>query len=74
MNIGYFLLYTFLGAGVWNSILSFLGYFIHNQQALIDKYSYELSYLLLSLVVLFFAYIVIKQVVKRNKNRRGRCK
>lgn len=70
MNIGYFLLYTFLGAGVWNSVLTFLGFIIHDQQDLIDKYSYELSYLLLLLLVLFIVYVVIKQTVKWKKNRK----
>ena len=69
MNMGSFLLYTFFGAGIWNAILAFLGYIAHGQQDLINKYSHELSYVLLALVVLFIAYIVIKQTVKRNKKR-----
>ena len=69
MNMGSFLLYTFFGAGIWNAILAFLGYIAHGQQDLINKYSHELSYVFLALVVLFIAYIVIKQTVKRNKKR-----
>ena len=71
MKIPDFLLYTFLGAGIWNAILAFLGYILQGQQDLINKYSHELSYLFLALVVLFIVYVVIKQVVKKKKNRRG---
>ena len=70
MNIPNFLLYTFIGAGIWNAILAFLGYILHGQQDLINKYSHELSYIFLLLVVLFIGYVVVKQVVKKNKSRR----
>jgi membrane protein DedA with SNARE-associated domain len=70
MNMPSFLLYTFLGAGIWNTILAFLGYILHGQQDLINKYSHELSYLFLVLVGLFIAYVVIKQAVKRKKSKR----
>lgn len=69
MNIASFLLYTFLGAGIWNAILAYLGYILHGQQDLINKYSHELSYVFLALVALFIAYVVIKQVLKRRKSK-----
>lgn len=69
MNIVSFLFYTFVGAGIWNVILALLGYIAHGQQDLINKYTHELSYLFLGLVVLFIAYIIIKQLVKRNRVR-----
>jgi membrane protein DedA with SNARE-associated domain len=37
---------------------------------LINKYSHELSYVFLALIVLLIAYVVIKQAVKRNMKRR----
>ena len=67
MNIISFLLYTFVGVGIWNVILAFLGYVAHGQQDLINKYTHELSYVFLGLVVLFIAYVVIKQLVKRRR-------
>ncbi len=67
MNIVSFLFYTFVGAGIWNVILAFLGYVAHGQQDLINKYTHELSYVFLGLVVLFIAYVVIKQLVKRRR-------
>ena len=67
MNIVSFMFYTFVGAGIWNIILALLGYIAHGQQDLINKYTHELSYVFLSLVVLFIAYVVIKQLVKRRR-------
>ena len=67
MNIPSFLLFTFLGAGIWNAILAFVGYVVHGQQDLINKYTHQLSYVFLGIVVLFFAYLVIKQMIKRNR-------
>lgn len=70
MNIASFLLYTFIGAGIWNVILALVGYIAHGQQELINKYTHELSYLLLGVVILFIGYVVIRQLMKRNKNRK----
>ena len=67
MNIPSFLLFTFIGAGIWNAILAFVGYIAHGQQDLINKYSHELSYVFLGLIALFIAYVVIKQVMNKNK-------
>lgn len=67
MNIPSFLLFTFIGAGIWNAILAFVGYIAHGQQDLINRYSHELSYVFLGLIALFIAYVVIKQVMNKNK-------
>ena len=37
MHFGWFLFYTFLGAGIWNIILALLGYITHGQKDLIDQ-------------------------------------
>ena len=72
MNIASFLLYTFLGAGIWNAILAYLGYILHGQQDLINKYSHELSYIFLLVVALFIGFIVIKQATKRKKSKNSK--
>lgn len=70
MKITSFLLYTCLGSGIWNIILAVLGYIAHGQQDLINKYSDELSYVLLVLGVVFVAYLVWKSVkAKKNKKK-----
>lgn len=67
MNISSFLFYTFIGAGIWNIILAFLGYVAHGQKELINRYTHELSIIFVGLVVLFALYVIIKQVVKRQR-------
>lgn len=58
MKLSTFLLYTCLGSCLWNIILAILGYAVQGQKDLINKYSHELSIILLLLGVLFVAYLV----------------
>lgn len=67
MNIFSFMLYTILGAGIWNIILALLGYIAQGQQDLIDRYSHELSYIILALLAIFVIYFVVKLIIKRKK-------
>lgn len=72
MNLASFLLYTFIGAGIWNAILAFVGYIAQGQQELINEYSHELSYLFLAIIVLIIIYVIIKQVIKKKKIKKKR--
>lgn len=67
MNFGQFLLYTFLGASIWNVILALLGYIAHGQMDLIHEYSHELSIAIMALLGVVVVYFVVKTVVKRCK-------
>ena len=67
MHIGQFLLYTFLGAGVWNIVLALLGYIAHGQMDLIHAYSHELSIAIMALLGIVVVYFVVKAVIKRCK-------
>ena len=73
MHFGWFLFYTFLGAGIWNIVLALLGYITRGQKELIDAYSHELSIAILALLALVVAYIIIKAIIKRVKKSRGSC-
>jgi len=64
MNIGSFILYTTLGAGIWNSTLALIGYLAHGQADLINAYSHELSLIVLALVGLAIIWFVAKKVLK----------
>ena len=66
MPFGQFLLYTFLGAFLWNTVLAILGYVAHGQADLINEYSHELSIVLIALFGIGIAYVVIKHVCKRS--------
>lgn len=65
MHFGAFLLYTFLGAFVWNCILALLGYVAHGQMDLITQYSHELSVAILILLGAVIVYFVAKALIKR---------
>ena len=67
MNLGSFILYTTLGAGIWNTILAFIGYLAHGQADLINKYSHELSLVVLALVGLAAIWFIVKALIKRKK-------
>ena len=67
MHFGWFLLYTFLGAGIWNVVLALLGYITRGQKELIDTYSHELSMAIMVLFGLAIIYIVAKTLLKRKK-------
>ncbi len=68
MHFGSFLLYTFLGAFLWNSVLALLGYIAHGQADLINRYSHELSVIILALLAILVVYFVVKKVVKTKKS------
>lgn len=65
MKIGPFLLFTTLGAFCWNIILAVLGYLAHGQKDLIEKYSGELTWILIGLGVLFLIYLIYKGIKKK---------
>lgn len=67
MNFGQFLLYTFLGAGIWNIVLALLGYIAHGQMDLIHAYSHELSIAIMALLAVAVVYFIAKTIIKRYK-------
>ena len=71
MNIAKFALYTAIGAGVWNAVLAAIGYFLESvvsEEQLVataTKYSHEIGYAIIAVVVLALAFIIYKGVKKR---------
>ncbi len=75
MKLPVFLLYTTLGAGLWNIVLASIGYYlstiesINSKDKLIDeatKYSNEVGYTLLTLAIVTVAILIYKGI-KKNK-------
>lgn len=71
MNIGVFIIFTTLGALLWNTILGLLGYWLSKSVApadlhdAIEHYNSYLSWAGLGLLVILLAFVIIK--VNRNK-------
>lgn len=64
MHFGWFVLYTTLGAAVWNTILALLGWVAQGQADRINQYSHELSVAILILLGAAVLYWVMRKVVK----------
>lgn len=67
MNFVSFTIYTFLGAGIWNFVLAMLGYIAHGQADLINKYSHELSIIIVVLLVAVVGFFLIRYLIKRKR-------
>jgi membrane protein DedA with SNARE-associated domain len=65
MNLRDFMLFTFVGAGIWNIILAIVGYYLYGIREKIFPY---LGYILFALGIGFVVYLVIK--AKRTKANR----
>ena len=57
MNLRDFMLYTFIGAGIWNIILGVIGYYLYEIREQIFPY---IGHILLALGACFVIYLVIK--------------
>lgn len=67
MHFGWFMLYTFLGALIWNTVLAALGYVANGQMDLIKEYSHELSVAILVIVGVVAIVLIAKHFIKRKR-------
>lgn len=70
MNLGKFVLFTVLGAGIWNAVLAAIGYnlaAVVPEDQLMEKvteYSHEISYGIVAVVVLILGFLFYKGMKK----------
>jgi len=64
MNLKDFMLYTFIGAGIWNIILAIIGYYLYSIREQIFPY---VGHILLGVGLIFVIYLIIKA----RKNGKG---
>lgn len=73
MNYWKFLLYTTIGAGIWNVILAVLGWYLHSivpeteLEATIEMYGDYLKYGLIAIVVLVAAFFYVRHLLKNHR-------
>ena len=74
MNYLNFILFTALGAGLWNCCLALLGYLAGNNREIINQYSHELSFVFLGIGAILVVWLVFKTVRKTPKSPKGDLK
>ncbi len=71
MNLPKFMLFTSLGAGLWNAVLAALGYYLESivpEEQLIDtvtRYSHEIGYGIIAVVAVALGIVIYKGLKKR---------
>lgn len=76
MKFWKFILYTTIGAGIWNCVLAALGWYLHSivpEEQLNDKileYNDHIKVVILSLFGLMVAYFVIKHFLNKRKQNK----
>ena len=68
MNIGAFLLFTFMGAGLWNIVLALIGYFAYDMRDHILPY---LDWLMYALGAVFVVFLAVKGIRAYRNNRKA---
>ena len=68
MKLSTFLLFTTLGAGLWNSILAAIGYYLESvipEDQLMGEYSHEIGYVFIAIAILIVGFLVYKGMKKK---------
>ncbi len=72
MKLSSFLIYTTIGAGIWNTILAAMGYYMHSVVprdrliSTVTRYSREISHIFLGIVLISVTCIILKKRRKKN--------
>ena len=71
MNFALFSICTFVGAAVWNCVLALLGYLAYQaaDPSVIEKYSSQLSVIIIVVFVAAVVYLVVRAIVKNRKKK-----
>lgn len=71
MSMKKFLIYTFVGASIWNFILLYAGFRLGSHWDKMHKFSKELDVIFIVVVILFLAYFIWKHHKKKNETRKN---
>lgn len=68
MKLGKFILYTLVGAALWNTFLAYVGFQLGNNWGVVRKYGEAADLIILALIVVAIAYSILRY--RRNKRPR----
>jgi membrane protein DedA with SNARE-associated domain len=71
MDLKVFVLFTSLGAFLWNATLAALGFFLYSQKDVLHRYYETLSIAFAILGILFFAYLIYQGVRRKKTVHKG---
>ena len=66
MNLRDFILFTLVGAGIWNIILAIIGFYLYEVREQIFPY---IGHILLAIGAIFVVYLIIKARIERKKKQ-----
>ena len=69
MNLGKFILYTTIGATIWNTILTIAGFYLQKNWEVILKYREPIDLGVIFLLILVFGYFGVKFYKNRRKKK-----
>jgi len=64
MNLKKFILYTFIGAFIWNNFLSYLGILLNEKWEVVHTYSGQIDIIAIVIIILLVIYFVYKRLKK----------
>ena len=67
MDVKKFSVYTIIGAALWNSILTYLGFVLGQHWEEVSQYIEELDIVIVVLIIIGIAYFVYRHLVRRKK-------
>ena len=69
MNLGAFVLFTSVGAAVWNAVLALLGYLAYRaaDPSVIERYSHQLSIIIVVLFAAVVLFFVMRHLLRRSR-------
>ena len=67
MNVGKFIIYSGLGAGIWVVVLTLLGYLLGSNEALVSQYLQSATLMALLSVVIITIFYVVRDRIRNKK-------
>jgi membrane protein DedA with SNARE-associated domain len=72
MDIKKFIIYTLLGAGIWNAFLAYVGFVLGNNWEIIKQYSDYISWAVLGVIIIIGVYFLWKEIKRRRIRRKSK--